>query len=281
MRTHKDSKAMAKSLREALAARNISLSHSECLEIVARQFGYTNWNTLSAKLAAEENRPTAELATQAVSPATEQISIGERVPVIPLRDAVVYPEMLMPIFIARRKSTLSVEAAMRGNRQVLFVTQRELDVQEPSAEDLYSIGTIATVMHDSNGRDGTTKLLIRGAARARIVQLHDEDHLSANITQLVEIDAKEDADVAELRRDLTARFKHHIQATGRASFAAVAPSKNLPFTDFLARVDRMDLGVFADTIAVHFPLELAQKQKVLEILDVAERLRYVDVLTVD
>jgi uncharacterized protein len=129
MRTYKDAKSMAKTLRDALSSRNVSLSHSECLEIVAHQFGLPDWNTLSAKLVEQpeggsagtiesERRPIAA-ASGSESNAALQPAY-KRMPLIPMRDAVVYPGVMMPIFIGRLKSIESAEMAMREDKRIVL-----------------------------------------------------------------------------------------------------------------------------------------------------------------
>jgi uncharacterized protein len=153
MRTYKDAKAMAKSLRDVLAIRNVTVSHSDYLEIVAQQFGFPDWNTLSSKPSNEEQRPasskdhdaalrTSRVATPVAAP------VGERVPVMPLRNVVVYPGIVIPIFAGRPKTIRAAEMAMSGDKRIMLVTQRRWDVNEPTANDLYPIGTLANVLEE-------------------------------------------------------------------------------------------------------------------------------------
>ena len=283
MPTHKDVKTMAKSLRDALAHRNLSLSHSECLEIVARQFGFADWNTLAARLTTEGGQGSQggtrqpDGALPQTLPDTSAGPAAERVPVIPLRDAVVYPEVMMPLFVARQKSRHGIETAMQGGKRVMVVTQREPQVSDPTPADLYEIGTLAKMLSVADTPEGNLKIMVMGIARAHLDEVQTQHHLAARITLLNDIQAQAGADVDALRRGLMLRFEQAAKRTGTE--ARLAGAGTFSMADVLAHFNRVDLSTFVDTIAARLPLSLAQKQEVLGMLDVRKRLEYVDAAT--
>jgi ATP-dependent Lon protease len=286
MRSYKDAKAMAKSLRDVLAARNVSFSHSECLEVVAQQFGFANWNTLSSKLTAEEQRPAQPgdldtvLPSTAMAPRAPEASL-QSVPVVPLRDVVVYPGMLIPLFAGRPKTIHAAETAMRGDKRVLLITQRQLDVSEPTADDLYEIGTVANVMKLTAGPHAMSwQILVEGVMRTHLDVLHaEEDHVSAQVTVLNDIQTQNSGDTDLLKTAVMTRFEQYVRLHEWPNKAWKTPPDQPGFAEILRWFSALDVGRFTDTIAAHMPLRLAQKQEVLEILDVHERLIYVDAAT--
>lgn len=289
MRSYKDAKAMAKSLRDVLAARNVPLSHSECLEIVAQQFGVSDWNTLSSKLTAEEHqRPLARdaeasLPSKSTSPDAPVQSLTT-LPLVPLRDVVVYPGMRIPIFTGRPKTIHAIEVAMRGDRRVLLVTQRQFEVNEPSAEHLHPIGTVAIVQDMAAGPTGMAsgpplswKVLVEGIARAHLDMLHAEDHLWAEIRVLSDIQTGDTPDVR--RKAMLTRFEQQVRLREWLHKPWKTPPEPTILENIRQWLSSLEVGRFADTLAAYLPLPLAEKQAVLEILDVDKRLEYVDVAT--
>ena len=144
MRDFRDAKAMAQTLREALKAKSVSLTHSESLELVAKLLGFPDWNVLSARIA---YRPAA--GAPIVLPL---ISVGARLPTVPLRDFVVFPKMDAPLLVGREASKRAVEHAMAGDQRILAVTQRRATDENPSPQDLHGIGVMASIMGHSRPR---------------------------------------------------------------------------------------------------------------------------------
>jgi ATP-dependent Lon protease len=300
MRTYKDAKAMAKSLREVLAIRDVSVSHSDCLEIVAQQFGFPDWNTLSSKLSNEERRPSgskdqdAALRTGGAPQAAG--TFVERVPVMPLRDVVVFPGIVMPIFAGRSKTIHAAETAMSGDKRVVLVMQRQPNIDQPTAKDLYQTGTVATVLEEwelrntaepsgadmmlvSNVPGVTHKIMVKGIARAHVDIVDSEDYLSAQVTVLNDTQTQNVGGLDSLRRAVITRFEEYVRASGGPAKIWKGPPEPPALADILRWFGSFDIGRFTDMIAAHTPLRLAQKQEVLESLDVRKRLERVDAAT--
>jgi ATP-dependent Lon protease len=297
MRTYKDAKAMAKSLRDVLAIRNVSVSHSDCLEIVAQQFGFPDWNTLSSKLTDEQHRTAwskdndAALRT-GIAPQVAATAV-ERVPVMPLRDVVVYPGIVIPIFAGRPKTIHAAETAMAGDKRVMLVMQRQPNVDQPTANDLYQIGTLANVLEEwerrktaeptgadmmlvSNVPGVTHKILVKGIARAHVDIIEAQDYLSGHVTVLNDTHAQNVGNLGPLKKAVMTRFERYVRLSGGPAKIWKGPPEPPALADILTWLSSFDIGRFADTIAAHTPLRLALKQEVLEMLDVRKRLEYVD-----
>lgn len=299
MRTYKDAKTMAKCLRDVLATRNVAVSHGECLEIVAQQFGFSDWNTLSSKLSIEERQSAPIKEPDAPVRATRaslSSPIAARLPVMPLRDIVVYPGIVIPLFAGRVKTIRAVEEAMSGDKRVMLLTQRRPEVDEPTADDLYPIGTIANVLEEWELRKTaeppaadmmlvpdipgpTRKVLIQGNARARVGKVYGEGYVSADVTVLNDTEVQNGGELDGLKAIVMTRFEKYARLSGWPPKVETTRRQSPALADILAWFCGLDIGRFADAIAAHSPLQLAQKQEVLELLDVRRRLEYVDAAT--
>jgi ATP-dependent Lon protease len=204
-------------------------------------------------------------------------SVTESLPVVPLRDVVVYPEIVMPIFLGRPKSVHAVEIAMRADKRVILVTQRRLEIDDPGAEDLYQTGTVAHVLDVSHMPNGSVKVMMKGIARAHIEQLDARDPVAACVSLLRETRPAGGAEVDALRKAMLVRFEQYAKHSGLE--AKLGAAGMLTLADVLATLSRMDAGALADTLATQTPLQLAQKQQVLEMLDVRKRLEYLEAAT--
>ncbi|MCG9632918.1 endopeptidase La [Vibrio sp. Isolate30] len=184
------------------------------------------------------------------------------IPVLPLRDVVVYPHMVIPLFVGREKSITCLESAMEANKQVLLVAQKEADTDEPSIDDLFEVGTVATILQLLKLPDGTVKVLVEGQQRAKIHQFKESEFFLADAEYVVtsELDEKEQEVVV---RSAINQFEGFIKL-----------NKKIP-PEVLTSLSGIDEAArLADTIAAHMPLKLVDKQHVLEILDVTERLEF-------
>ena len=183
------------------------------------------------------------------------------VPVLPLRDVVVYPHMVIPLFVGRRQSIAALEAAMSSNRHVFLAAQKNADNDEPDANDIYDFGAIATILQLLKLPDGTVKVLVEGTHRARVITFTDEpDYVS---TKIEVVDAEDfagrEADV--LVRSVMSQFDQYVKL-----------NKKIP-QEILTSISGIEeAGRLADTIAAHLSLKIEEKQGLLECLDLRERL---------
>lgn len=184
-------------------------------------------------------------------------------PLLPLRDVVVYPNMVLPLFVGRDKSIKSLEHAMAADKQILLVAQRNASDDEPGIDDIYNIGTIATVLQLLKLPDGTVKVLVEGGSRAEISEFLDgEVYFSAKIKKIDESDLS-GSESEVLLQTLMKQFEQYVNV-----------SKKIP-TEVLSSLAAIEnLGRLTDAIAAHIPLDIAQKQRMLEMSDVMMRLEH-------
>lgn len=183
-------------------------------------------------------------------------------PVLPLRDVVVYPHLVIPLFVGRTKSVKALEIASEGNKQILLVAQKSANKDEPDAADLYEVGTIATVLQMLKLPDGTVKVLVEGVQRAKVTGfIETEECFAANAELIAE--SINDVEIQALMRTVFAQFDQYVKL-----------NKKIPpeILTSLATID--EAGRLADTIAAHLTLKLDEKQKILEMFSVAERLEH-------
>ncbi|HHF2958431.1 TPA: endopeptidase La [Vibrio diabolicus] len=184
------------------------------------------------------------------------------IPVLPLRDVVVYPHMVIPLFVGREKSISCLETAMETNKQVLLVAQKQADTEEPTVDDLFEVGTVATILQLLKLPDGTVKVLVEGQQRAKINHFKESDFFLAEAEFVVtpELDEREQEVIV---RSAINQFEGFIKL-----------NKKIP-PEVLTSLNGIDEAArLADTIAAHMPLKLVDKQQVLEIVDVTERLEF-------
>ena len=184
-------------------------------------------------------------------------------PLLPLRDVVVFPHMVIPLFVGRTKSIKALESAMEAGKSIMLVAQKSAAKDEPSTDDLYRIGSIASILQMLKLPDGTVKVLVEGMQRARVLRVADEDtHFDAEIEPVL-TDGNIGHEAEAMRRALINQFDQYVKL-----------NKKIPpeILTSLAGID--DAGRLADTIAAHLPLKLEQKQEVLEIFDVRKRLEH-------
>ncbi len=184
-------------------------------------------------------------------------------PLLPLRDVVVFPHMVIPLFVGRSKSIQALDAAMESGKSIILVAQKSAAKDEPSAEDMYRIGNVANILQMLKLPDGTVKVLVEGAHRARILEVIDrKSHFEGEI-ELVPADDSMNHEIEAMRRALLAQFDQYVKL-----------NKKIP-AEILTSLSSIDeSGRLADTIVAHLPLKLEQKQEVLEIFDVQKRLEH-------
>jgi ATP-dependent Lon protease len=196
---------------------------------------------------------------------TTPASAGEIItlPLLPLRDVVVFPHMVIPLFVGRPKSIKALETAMEAGKSILLVAQRSAAKDEPSPDDLYATGTVANILQMLKLPDGTVKVLVEGTQRARIQSVEDlKTHYQADAT-MVQPPAEDTTELEAMRRAMISQFDQYVKL-----------NKKIPpeILTSLAGID--EAGRLADTIAAHLPLKLEQKQEVLEMIDVRKRLEH-------
>jgi|HigsolmetaAR203D_1030402.scaffolds.fasta_scaffold00003_74 ATP-dependent protease La len=182
-------------------------------------------------------------------------------PLLPLRDVVVFPHMVIPLFVGRPRSIRALEAAMEAGKSIMLVAQKSASKDDPTPDDVYEIGCVAGILQMLKLPDGTVKVLVEGAQRARITGISDADsHFTCQVIPIAP-DTQMSAEIEALRRAIVAQFEQYVKL-----------NKKIPpeILTSLAGID--DPGRLADTIAAHLPLKLEQKQKMLEIFATAERL---------
>src|SRR6201999_1200109 len=177
MRDFRDAKAMAQTLREALKTKSVSITHSESLELIARSFGLPDWNHLAARIQASEPTPLQAAVTASMPP-------WAGVPILPMRDLVVFPQMVAPIFVGRDKTRRAIERAIATDGRILVITQRRSADDDPEVDDLYSVGVMASIIHNTTLLDSTLKLFISGHERSVVVRPVEQEFLTAEATPL-------------------------------------------------------------------------------------------------
>jgi ATP-dependent Lon protease len=203
-------------------------------------------------------------------------------PLLPLRDVVVFPHMVIPLFVGRPKSIKALELAMEAERRIMLVAQKAAAKDEPSVSDMFDVGCVSTILQMLKLPDGTVKVLVEGQQRAKVNRIEDgENHFTANVTPMEAAEAPaqdKSSEIEALRRAVMQQFDQYVKL-----------NKKIP-PEILTSISSIDdPGRLADTIAAHLPLKLDNKQVVLDLADVKERLenlyeqleREVDILNVD
>ena len=206
--------------------------------------------------------------------------VAIELPLLPLRDVVVFPHMVIPLFVGRPKSIKALELSMAAERRIMLVAQKAAAKDEPAVSDMFTVGCVASILQMLKLPDGTVKVLVEGLQRAVVDHVEDgESHFTAKLTpiEVTALSAK-DSEVEALRRAVMQQFDQYVKL-----------NKKIP-PEILTSISSIDdPGRLADTIAAHLPLKLENKQIVLDLADVKARLenlyeqleREVDILNVD
>ena len=193
-----------------------------------------------------------------------ELTSGNLFPVLPLRDIVVFPHMIVPLFVGRDKSVRALEDVMKDDKQILLVTQKNAAQDDPTPADIYSVGTIGTVLQLLKLPDGTVKVLVEGGQRARIVRYDDNEEFFRAFAEVVEDDGGEDRELDALSRTVVTQFEQYIKL-----------NKKIP-PEVLVSINQIDEpSKLADTVASHLALKIPEKQELLESGTVSERLEKV------
>ncbi|WP_031555698.1 endopeptidase La [Parvularcula oceani] len=185
-------------------------------------------------------------------------------PVLPLRDIVVFPHMVVPLFVGREKSVAALETVMQSDREILLVAQKDAGDDDPGTDDIYRLGVVAKVLQLLKLPDGTVKVLVEGGERAEIVTFTDNDEFFEAEAALVAEDDGEPAEVEALVRSVNAQFESYVKLNKRVSPEVIVS---------IGQID--EASKLADTVASHLNLKVAEKQELLEIASVPARLEAV------
>ncbi|GGD56440.1 endopeptidase La [Lacimicrobium alkaliphilum] len=184
-------------------------------------------------------------------------------PVLALRDVVVYPHMVIPLFVGREKSIQCLDAAMDKDKQIFLVAQKDAGVDEPETDDIYRVGTVATILQLLKLPDGTVKVLVEGNVRGEIqTYLQDQEYFVAEVLKKTD-EPIDEAEQEVMIRSATSQFEGYVKL-----------NKKIPPEVLTSLNGIEDAARLADTMAAHMPLKLSEKQKVLEMDQVGERLEY-------
>ncbi|GAA6133324.1 endopeptidase La [Oceaniserpentilla sp. 4NH20-0058] len=187
----------------------------------------------------------------------------QTLPLLPLRDVVVYPHMVIPLFVGRDKSIKALESAMEGDKKILLVAQKNATTDEPTVDDIYSIGTVASVLQLLKLPDGTVKVLVEGNYRAEVTNFTDGEEFYQADGSPLEIEAIAEREESVLVKAVTQQFDQFVQM-----------SKKVP-SEVLASIESIEeAGRLADTISSHLSLKLDEKQAVLEMVSERDRLEH-------
>jgi uncharacterized protein len=249
MRDLRNAKVMAQTLRAVLKTKSITVTNSESLELIARILGFHDWNVLSARIQADPDQRPIRFPPV-------PLPAGADLPLVPLRDLVLFPDMIAPIFVGREKTKRALDCAMAVDRRILAVTQRQPGDDDPSQETLYSVGVVARVVDFSSLDEGP--IMVRCLKRARLTRVADGEMLAANVAPFVE--TRGDATEAEtLARTTLERLRAYLNVD-----FTLQPYSGLP------RIRKP--AMLADAIAPLLPIDIGLRQQLLETANAVARL---------
>ena len=183
----------------------------------------------------------------------------ENLPLLPLRDVVIFPSVVTPLFVGREKSIVALQASMAADKQIMLVAQKDPQKEDPKKKDIYGVGTIATILQLIKLPDGTVKVLVEGFQRAKLIEIKDyKDYYAANINPLVE--EEETQELKKYVPSLRKNFQEYVKLTRKAT------------PEVLSTVNSIDsLSKLSDTLIGHLSVELKEKQNLLETFSLKER----------
>ncbi len=190
-----------------------------------------------------------------------ELQRGDLYPVLPLRDIVVFPHMIVPLFVGRDKSVRALEDVMQDDKQILLVAQKNAAQDDPTPGDIYSVGTIGTVLQLLKLPDGTVKVLVEGGQRTRITRYTDNKDFFQAYAEIVEEKPGDPKEVEALSRTVVSQFEQYIKL-----------NRKIP-PEVLVSINQIDEPAkLADTVASHLSLKIPEKQELLEYANISERL---------
>ena len=203
------------------------------------------------------------MTEQVLTPSLSKPSEQDLMPLLPLRDVVVYPHLVIPLFVGRAKSVRALEIASETNKQILLVAQKSANKDEPDANDLYDIGTFATVLQMLKLPDGTVKVLVEGLHRVRVSDFVETEECFLAKAEKIADPIENDSETEALMRTVFTQFDQYVKL-----------NKKIPPEILTLLATIKEAGRLADTISAHLTLKLEEKQKILEMLSVSERLEH-------
>jgi ATP-dependent Lon protease len=211
----------------------------------------------------EQDRPSEKSGPTEKSGPVEKVG-GDVMAVLPLRDIVVFPHMIVPLFVGREKSVRALEAVMKEDKQILLVAQKNASQDDPSVEDIFRIGTVSTILQLLKLPDGTVKVLVEGGRRAKIVRFKETEAYFEAVTEAMPDVSGEKKDLEALGRTVVSQFEQYIKLNKK-----IAP-------EVLVSLNQIEEpSKLADTVASHLNLKIPEKQDLLEIAKISERLERV------
>src|SRR3984885_6248759 len=212
----------------------------------------------------ESDRPGPEESTRPEEPRAVAPARGHLMPILPLRDIVVFPHMIVPLFVGREKSVRALEAVMKEDKQILLVAQRNATQDDPSVDDIYRDGTVSTILQLLKLPDGTVKVLVEGGRRAKIVGFKDTESYFEAFVEAMPDQAVEAKELEALGRTVVSQFEQYIKLNKK-----IAP-------EVLVSLNQIEEpSKLADTVASHLNLKIPEKQDLLEFAKISERLERV------
>jgi ATP-dependent Lon protease len=213
----------------------------------------------------ETNRPGPDKSSaEKPAPVEAAPARGELLPVLPLRDIVVFPHMIVPLFVGREKSVRALEAVMKEDKQILLVAQKNATQDDPSADDIYRIGTVSTILQLLKLPDGTVKVLVEGGRRAGITAFKETEAFFEAFVEAIPDQGADAKELEALGRSVVSQFEQYIKLNKK-----IAP-------EVLVSLNQIEEpSKLADTVASHLNLKIAEKQELLEVAKVSDRLERV------
>jgi ATP-dependent Lon protease len=189
---------------------------------------------------------------------------GDTLPLLPLRDIVVFPHMIVPLFVGREKSIAALEEVMKHDRQVLLFTQKKASDDDPAPEALYEVGTVASVLQLLKLPDGTVKVLVEGVSRARVSKFTEREDYFEAVADIIDDEDDDPVEIEALARSVVSDFENYVKLNKKVSPEVVSSVSQIE-----------EYSKLADTIASHLAIKIADKQEILGIFSVQERLEHV------
>lgn len=219
------------------------------------------------KVARKPRAAARKSEPEAAAPVVQQSVRHDVMAVLPLRNIVVFPHMIVPLFVGREKSVKALETVTRESKQILLVAQKDVSLDDPSVDDIYRYGTVSTILQLLKLPDGTVKVLVEGTRRVHITRLFDVDgHFEAEIEEIPEepVDAAPGSEIEALSRSTVSQFEQYIKL-----------NKKIP-PEVMVSINQIEgISKLADTIASHLNLKISEKQEILETASAARRLEQV------